>query len=174
MLLPGQQYEGIYSRTALHKIKEEEQNKWISKARELLLYDAIEPVDCKIIKSECEREVSWLEVKLTSVSSQNEDINRLFEKACKILEQLDTLYPNSTIQRRQLIGSILPEKLVFENNTYRTARITEAVRIIYSMDKAFRQKKMGQTSNFANLSHQVIPLGLEPRAHTLKVYCSTN
>jgi len=24
------------------------------------------------------------------------------------------------------------------------------------------------------LSHQVIPLGLEPRAHTLKVYCSTN
>jgi len=24
------------------------------------------------------------------------------------------------------------------------------------------------------LSHKVIPLGLEPRAHTLKVYCSTN
>jgi len=24
------------------------------------------------------------------------------------------------------------------------------------------------------LSQEVIPLGLEPRAHTLKVYCSTN
>jgi len=24
------------------------------------------------------------------------------------------------------------------------------------------------------LSHMVIPLGLEPKTHTLKVYCSTN
>ncbi|SDW50151.1 hypothetical protein SAMN05444410_103134 [Hydrobacter penzbergensis] len=24
------------------------------------------------------------------------------------------------------------------------------------------------------MSHMVIPLGLEPRTHTLKVYCSTN
>jgi site-specific DNA recombinase len=153
----------------------EEQNKRVSKARELLLSDAIEPADYKIIKSECEKEVNRLEVKLTSVSTQKEDIDGLLEKACKTLGQLDTLYLNSTTaQRRQLIGSIFPEKLVFDGSFTRTTKVNEAVRLIYTIDKAFSDYK-NKGFDFSNPKyHEVIPLGLEPRAHTLKVYCSTN
>ncbi len=46
--------------------------------------------------------------------------------------------------------------------------------MIFSVDKAFRQKENGTSLSIEDLSHLVIPLGLEPRAHTLKVYCSTN
>ena len=35
-------------------------------------------------------------------------------------------------------------------------------------------KKMGQIREISDLSQEVNWLGLEPRAHTLKVYCSTN
>jgi hypothetical protein len=34
--------------------------------------------------------------------------------------------------------------------------------------------KKGTNLLFPDLSHQVIPLGFEPRTHTLKVYCSTS
>jgi site-specific DNA recombinase len=153
----------------------EEQNKRVSKARELLLSEAIDAVDYKVIKSECEKELTRLEAKLSAIPTQKEDIEGLLDKACQTLGQLDKVYMHSkTAKKRLLIGSIFPEKLILENNAYRTTSVNEAVQLIYNVDKGFSQKKMGQTNDFVNLSHQVIPLGLEPRAHTLKVYCSTN
>ncbi len=46
--------------------------------------------------------------------------------------------------------------------------------MIYRLEKAFSEKEKGQTSDYSSLSQEVIPLGLEPKTHTLKVYCSTN
>ena len=42
------------------------------------------------------------------------------------------------------------------------------------LDKASSRSKKEQAPENGSLSEEVIPLGLEPRAHTLKVYCSTN
>jgi site-specific DNA recombinase len=64
--------------------------------------------------------------------------------------------------------------LIFDGENFRTTRVNEAVGLIYKLDEAFRQKENGTSDIFIDLSHQVIPLGLEPRTHTLKVYCSTN
>lgn len=153
----------------------DEQNCKLSKARELLLSDAIEPADYKAIKAECEEELRKLEAKLSSAPPKRESINEVLEKACQTLGNLDVLYLNGTVeQRRRLIGSIFPEKLCFDESGYRTARLNEAVRLIYKLGTAFSEKEKGQTGDFTSLSHQVIRLGLEPRAHTLKVYCSTN
>lgn len=153
----------------------EEQNSRLSKARELLLSEAIDAVDYKEIKSECERKTNLLEAKLGNTSTEQEDISQLLEKALYNLAHIDERYEKADIQgKRQIIGSIYPEKLVFEENGYRTARINEAVSLIYKIDKAFRQNKKGQASLKTDLSNEVIPLGLEPKTHTLKVYCSTN
>ena len=76
--------------------------------------------------------------------------------------------------RKKYLADIYPEKLVFDGFNYRTTRINQAVRLIYNMDAAFKENKNGTNDNFSHLSHQVIWLGLEPRTHTLKVYCSTN
>ena len=82
--------------------------------------------------------------------------------------------PFTIEQKRKIIGSIFPEKLIFDGEHYRTTRVNEAVRMMFAIDEAFRQKENGTNLSFEDLSHQVIPLGLEPRTHTLKVYCSTN
>ena len=127
------------------------------------------------MKSECENKISVLEGKLTSLLETHENIESILDKGVNTLSHLDNLYENaSSVRKREIIGSIFPEKLIFDGFNYRTARLNEAVRIIYSLDTAFGENKNGTSENFSDLSHQVIWLGLEPRTHTLKVYCSTN
>ena len=99
----------------------------------------------------------------------------ILDKAIKNLAKLDNIWIEATtIRKREIIGSIFPEKLVFDGENFRTTRVNEAVGLIYRLDAVFRENKNGTSDIFIDLSHQVIPLGLEPRTHTLKVYCSTN
>jgi site-specific DNA recombinase len=76
--------------------------------------------------------------------------------------------------KRQIIGSMFQEKLAFDGENFRTAKLNEAAQLIYNLGVAFRENKNGTRSGLSDLSHEVNPLGLEPRTHTLKVYCSTN
>ena len=145
------------------------------KARELLLNDDIEPDDYREIKRECERQATVLESKVAHISRNPTDIQPQIETAIDVLEHLDQHYMiASTDVKRHIVDSIFPDKLVFDGSSYRTARVNEAVRIIFNLGAAFLENKMGQTSHLCDLSHEVIPLGLEPRAPTLKVLCSTN
>ncbi len=151
------------------------QSERITKGRALLLAGDIDALDFKAIKSESEKQITQLEAKLNEIQDDKGDIRPFVVKAVDQLAQLDKIYgEGSTIRKRQLIGSIFPEKLTFDGENFRTARLNEAVQLIYNLDMAFRENKNGTSLDFSNLSHQVNALGLEPRTHTLKVYCSTN
>ncbi len=153
-----------------------EQNSRLAKARELLLADAIDSADYKAIKVECERKLNLLEAKIgNAATTPDEDIEALLDKALHNLAHIDERYEQSDIKgKRQIIGSIFPEKLQFENNAYRTAKVNEAVLMICTLEAALKEDKIKQTDDEVSLSNEVIPLGLEPKTHTLKVYCSTN
>lgn len=69
---------------------------------------------------------------------------------------------------------MFPEKMTFDGFQYRTHRVNEAINLISLIDRKLKGIKNGTSLTFSDLSHSVIPLGLEPRAHTLKVYCSTS
>ena len=74
------------------------------------------------------------------------------------LSSLDILYEKSNNKtKREIIGSIFPEKLVFDGMHYRTARLNEAVSLIYSLDKAFSENKNGQNHQNFELSSFVTP-----------------
>src|SRR5438105_5342597 len=141
--------------------------------RELLLSSNIDAADYQLIKSECENKISILEAKLASLSDAHENIEAILDKAVNTLSHLDTLYENaSSVKKREIIGSIFPEKLIFDGFNYRTARLNEAVRLIYSLDAAFEGNKNGTSENFSNLSHQVIRTGFEPVAYCLEgIFC---
>src|SRR5690606_14049235 len=64
--------------------------------------------------------------------------------------------------KRKIIGSIFPEKLVFDGERYRTARVNEAARLIYAIDKGFGENKTGQAEDNFNLSSSVPGTGFEP------------
>ncbi len=160
----------------LTKIKDEiaRLNDRQNKARNLLLSDSLDPEDYRSIKKECETSILGLERQLAEISTIF-DYQPVLDKALNILDQLDKIYKEADIiLKREIIGSMFPEKLEFNGEHYRTARINEAARLICSIGKGFSEIKKGTNLKISALSPYVIPLGLEPRTHTLKVYCSTN
>ena len=79
------------------------------------------------------------------------------------LSRLDALYEEGTIaQMRQIIGSMYPEKLVFDGFQYRTARLNEVVRLIYMLDESFSEIKNRKGNDFLCLSGLVPQTGIEP------------
>jgi len=66
----------------------------------------------------------------------------MVEKALFTLSNLDEAYQKTDVnQKREIIGSIYPEKLVFSENNYRTARINEVAALIYHINNTLPQKK---------------------------------
>ena len=70
--------------------------------------------------------------------------------------------------KREIIGSIYPEKLVFDGFNYRTARLNEAVELIYKLGKGLNENKNGQTESNFDLSTSVTWIGFEPMTLSLE------
>ena len=67
----------------------------------------------------------------------------------------DLLYKNGEIGlKREIIGSIFPEKLSFDGEQHRTTRVNEVVSLICLTSSELERKKSGQTS-----SKRIYPLG---------------
>lgn len=128
-------------------------------ALEMRLAKELDADDYLIIKRECEAAISILENKLTDLTAAQVNMEPLIEQSLQLLSHIDKLYLQANAEgKRDIIGSIFPEKLIFDGHGYRTARINEAVRLIFSLGAAFSQNKKGQTSLSANLSHEVTPI----------------
>lgn len=77
--------------------------------------------------------------------------------------QLDNLYYLAdTARKHRIIGSIFPEKLIFDGKAYRTARVNEAIRLIRTLDKGFGENKNGNDALFLHHSREVAGTGIEP------------
>ncbi len=140
----------------------------LGNARKLLLANEIEPSDYRSIKSDYEKKITGLESKLIELSKESSNIERLLNKAVATLSCLDELYEKADNKaKREIIGSIYPEKLTFDGFHYRTARLNEAVELIYSLGKGCIEKESGQIEPIFDLSTSVPRTGFEP-AHPCK------
>jgi site-specific DNA recombinase len=139
---------------ALSQIKEFEGR--LSKARELVLSDQIEPSDYREMKSDYEEKISRLEAKISSISNNVENIEPLLNKGLENLLMLDKIYENGTSEeQRRVISSMYPEKLTFDGFLLRTPRMNEAIQLIYSMDKGLSENKNRTSGNNSSLSCEV-------------------
>ena len=145
------------------KTELEQLNSRVTKARDLLLAGDIDAGDYKDIKAASESRISLLENKIFDLNKGSANIKPLLDKALNSLSRLDTLYEEAdTKRKREIIGSMYPEKLTFDGNDYRTSRLNEAVELIYKLGEGFSQNKKGQISKKTDLSLQVDPYGFEP------------
>jgi DNA invertase Pin-like site-specific DNA recombinase len=112
-------------------LKIAELNDRVGKGRTLLLSGDIDGLDFKTIKAECEKQVAVLEAKIGSMSEETGDLAPILDKAIDNLAKLDKVWVEATtIRKRKIIGSIFPEKLVFDGENFRTTRVNEAVGLI--------------------------------------------
>jgi hypothetical protein len=130
-------------------------NDKLAKARELLLNGDIDGVDYKAIKTENEVRIVAIEAKLSELAAGPKRINNIesiINKAIIRLTQLDAIYCNSnTFDKRQLIGSMYPEKFTFEELQYRTARTSELYSCIYLINNELEIKKRRASDDFSCL-----------------------
>lgn len=127
-------------------------------ARELLLNKQLDPDDYKIIKNQVEEQRARAESKVSTITEQQQDITPLIDAGLSSLENIAGHYQNaSTETKRLIIDSIFPDKLEFDGSGFRTARVNEAVSLLFNLGAAFSQIKTGQEHDFAALSREVIP-----------------
>ncbi len=141
----------------------EELNNRLKSAREMVADQKLDPEDFRELKLDCTNQITQLEAKLAGSSVAEKSIDGLLTHAVNSLSRLDTLYEEGTVaQKRQIISSIFPEKLTFDGFQYRTTRLNEAVRLIYTLGTGFRKTKSRKSSEISHLSGWVVPTGIEP------------
>ena len=141
----------------------EEINTRLKNARILLADHKIEAEDFRELKTECAARINELEARLTGFSQQENKIDDLLNKSVYNLSHLDVYWEEGTVaERRNIVGSIFPEKLTFDGFTYRTPRVNEAARLIHNLDAGFKEMKNGKNHLKNDLSRWVVPTGIEP------------
>ena len=163
-------YSNDYYSTASEKKQYVERitalNNKITKARELLLNDALEASDFKAVKVEAEREIIVLESKICDLNSNKMsvgEVEKTLDAAIINLACINSLYCKSdNYTKRKLIGSIYPKKFTIEDVKVRTAKPSEIFEFIYLINSKLYANKKGTNDNFYRLSQEVIPTGFEP------------
>ena len=148
----------------------------IDKARELLLEGNIEADDFRTIKIQAEQQIVRLEAKLAEHLGKKDEaaeISRTIHKVVMNLKKLDLYYLYGTIeQKRMMIGSIFPEKLTYEENTFRTAKVNTAIAIMYQINNELETNKKEKGDTKSPKSVLVPPIGFEPMTYGLENRCS--
>ncbi|WP_370443898.1 recombinase family protein [Terrimonas sp.] len=134
----------------------------LKNARELVADQKLDPEDYRELKLDCTNKITILEANLAGSSQVEKSIDGLLNQAVSNLSRLDILYDEGTVtQKRQIIGSIYPEKLVFDGFQYRTTRLNEAVRLIFTLGGGLSEIKNRKSSKKLHLSGEVVPTRIE-------------
>ena len=101
------------------------------------------------------------------------EVIELYKKGLNKVENIENQYIKYEIEsKRQLLGSIFPKKLHFENKKVRTADVNPILDKISSINSTYGGIKKWDKSKKLELSHRVIPEGFEPSTYCLEGSCS--
>lgn len=135
----------------------------ISNAQSLMLDAEITSKEYNQIKAKFEKENRDLLNQKLELSSGKDDYSEYVGMSCNFIRFMDSNYAKAPLEiKRNIIGSIFPGKLIFENSEYRTTRVNEVVSLICLNNSELGAKKEGQPKNNFKLSSQVALAGIEP------------
>ena len=157
------------------KVKLDSETKRLENLQDLLVDQTIDADDYKTMRSRYKSVILDLQEKLSNIKQTKNGYEKYLTSGLNLLKNLCNSYKNSSVGLKQeLIGSIFPEKLVFDGNKCRTQKINQAILLIISIGKAFRKNKSEQLPFNKQLFAFVVPPGIEPGTHGFSVRCSTN
>jgi site-specific DNA recombinase len=131
-------------------------NMRLKNAKDLMLDGEFSASDYKEMRSEIENEIHKLECQRVSINQSIENHDSKIDACLDLLLNLDKYYQSrATDIKQRIICSIFPEKLIFENNTFRTPRINRVVELICNKQAACDGIKKKKVQNFSEPSLQV-------------------
>ena len=133
----------------------------INKARTKYMNDDIEKSEYNGYRKECEDQIVKLEAELIELSKKKLDISDHIAVAVRNISKMNELFEKGECsERRKVIGSIFPEKIIYDGINFRTARINEAVKLVFNIGEGFGgidvpidgPNEMGKTSSGSRLT----------------------
>lgn len=146
----------------------------LSHTRDLLATRQIDADDYRDMKSQYSAKISMLESQLTRMNNDADNVQILIKRGVKrVFEIKEALKDGCLSEIRKDVGSIYPEKIVFEESKVRTARRNDFIQYINLINKKLRQNKNGTKVDLSTLSRQVGATGFEPAASSSRTKRAT-
>ncbi len=147
----------------IEKLKQRIQN-----AQALMLDAELTASEYKDIRNALAPEIDTLERKKVALLTSEDDYQEYLDKGIPLLQNIDKHWLAADLAGKQrIVGSIFPQKLVFEKNNYRTIGENPVFALIAATGKGSSTSKMKKGQHFADLSIWVPRTGIEP-ARTLR------
>ena len=155
------------------KVEIEKNRERINNAQQMMLDGHLDAADYRDVKKRYEPEIDKLVRKTMEISAMDTNYKKYMDEGFGLMKQFATEYNRADLQtKQQIIGSVFPEKLIYENKQYRTENMMSVVMKICCKINAFGAKKNGTEDKLISQSHEVTPIGFEPMAHSLEGCCS--
>ncbi len=114
----------------------------------------------KRTKELLENQKASLVIKLNTLKSMRSEFKTYINYSTSLLANLSGYYLDANIDtKKKIISSIFPEKIYFQNNSYRTTKVNEVFDLITNGSKGFNKKS---PAKLRGLSRLAPPSGLEP------------
>jgi len=128
----------------------------LEKLQDKLIDGVVTNDDYLQIKTRYEAEKNKIELNLKQFRTDDRSMQIKLNKCYKVLSQLDELYEKANHDnKKRLVSSIFPDKIIFDGKKSRTPRMNEVLRLATLIDKASEEKKTGQSTEKSTLSRQV-------------------
>jgi DNA invertase Pin-like site-specific DNA recombinase len=138
----------------------------VQNARTLLLDGDFTADEFKEIKKDLLQQIEELEKQKIRLLSTKDDYQEYLSKAGEIMKNIATRYiAASPIGKKQIVGSIFPEKLIFSENKLRTVEPNVILELISRAVAGSEEDEKRKVGEFSDLSTSVPRTGFEP--HTL-------
>jgi site-specific DNA recombinase len=135
----------------------------INNAQEMMLDQKLDPSEYRAMKMRIEEMNSNLRKQRARMDLVDSEYGKYLKVNISMLRGIDVYFEKAPLEVKQkIMGSMFPEKLVFENNQYRTKRVNEVVGLILVKDSKLGSKNKGLTNFFISQSHQGWETGFEP------------
>lgn len=162
---------------AMNKLQEQidKNRERLNKARQMMLDNEIDAKEHREIKKEYESVIDGLVRQKMQISLIDDEYRKYLDFSNILLKNLDKGYEQADLTNKQkIISVIFPEKLVFENNGFRTNKVRKILERICATGNGSGRNKSGLALKFVCQSTEVTPVRLELTTQRLRVFCSTN
>lgn len=135
----------------------------INKAEDLLIEGSLDPQSFKRVKDRYEVKTHELLGRKVQVEIQPTDWSKYIEFDFSLLSNLPGYYNMADVEtKHKIIGSIFPEKLIFDGKTYRTSKMNTFVSLFANSNKVFKLEQIEKAAKIDDFSYQVAPPGPTP------------
>ena len=134
----------------------------LSKATMKFVNDELDKDNYNKLKEVLQNEMANLKAEILEVKGIESGFMECMTYGITFLSKLPHYYSTATLNGKQMIlGSIFPEKLIFSENTYRTAEPNEIVDFLANIDGALKSNENSLIPHKSDFSCRVPGVGIQ-------------